>query len=89
MDQTNVDIPKEIAIMWNAYKQLASVLPSHNNPESEINCSILDVIVATSEPEPQSLAAFGNYLKFMLGSIKEGVLLSPTEEVFNSWYKKV
>lgn len=84
MANSTVDIPKEIATMWHAYKKLASVFPT----ESEINCSILDVIAATSETQPQSLAAFGNYLKFMLGSSKEGVLLNPTEDVFNAWYKK-
>lgn len=47
MATTPVDIPKEIATMWAAYKRLSTVLPTHDKPESEINCSILDVIVAT------------------------------------------
>ena len=83
-----VDIPKEIATMWAAYKRLSTVLPTHDKPESEINSSILDVMVATSETRIESLTAFGNYLKFMFGSIKEGELQNPTEEVFSSWYHK-
>lgn len=73
-----VDIPKEIEVMWAAYKRLSLVLSTHHNPETLINCGILVVQVVTSETHPESLAAFGNHLKFIFGSHKDGVLLNPT-----------
>ena len=88
MAEVPIDIPKEIATMWAAYKRLSTVLSTHNNPESEINSSVLDVLMSTAELETISLVAFGNYLKFMLGSQKEGILLNPPEEVFSSWLHK-
>jgi hypothetical protein len=89
MENSNVDIPKEITTMWNAYKQLSNVWPTLKNPEGEINSCVLDVIVETSDPQFLSLTAFGIYLKFILSSHKNGVLLPPTKDVFDAWYNNV
>jgi hypothetical protein len=87
-----VDISKEISVMWGAFKRLSSVVPMLENPEGEINCSILDQVVTatrdSSRVDVVSLSAFGNYLKFMLSSQKDGVLFQPTEQTFRDWYNK-
>ncbi len=86
MEKYNADITKEIITMWNAYKKLSSVWPTLTNPEGEINCCVLDAIVETSDPQFVSLTAFGMYLKFIMSSHKNGVLLLPTKDVFDAWY---
>ena len=89
MIDSPVDISKEIATMWEAYHRISTIFETHNNPETEINCAIIDVIVKTKIGSPgdaKSISAFGNHLKFMVGSKKNGILQSPTESVFNDWY---
>jgi len=70
--------------MWQSYQRLTSIWLT----EGDINDSILDLITQDpkSRPSTVSLVAFGNYLKFMLCSQKDGVLQQPTEEKFRKWY---
>jgi hypothetical protein len=84
----NVVISEEIATMWQSYQRLCSVWHTLANPEGEINDSILDVIAKDPKVgrSAASLAMFGNYLKFMLNSQKDGVVLPPTPETFSDWY---
>lgn len=87
-NMTPINISKEIENMWIAYQRLCSVWDTLENPESEINDSILDIISQNPEiGSPPCLAAFGNYLKFMLSNQKDGIQFQPTEKNFNDWYK--
>ena len=85
---TDVVISKEIAAMWQSFQRLCSIWYTLENPEAEINDSIVDVIaedpsIGASAP---ALAMWGNYLKFMLSSQKDGVVFPPTEDTFLKWY---
>lgn len=93
-NNTAVKVADEILTMWRAYERLVSELSTSDNPEGEINCSVLDVLTqfdGSQSDGPQfaiSLAAFGCYLKFMLRSHSDKGLALPTEETFRAWYKK-
>jgi hypothetical protein len=88
MSTVNVDIAKEIATMWESYKRLATIWPTLENPDGEINSSTLDVIMQNPQPDHALLSPFVLYLKFMLSSHIDGILYPPTEATFNAWYKK-
>lgn len=85
----SIDIADEILMMWRSFERLSSVWETLDNPEGQINCSIIDIIAKNPMPKESvvSVSAFGNYLKFMLNSNWDGVLRQPTEDVFHDWYK--
>lgn len=72
--------------MWLAYNVLCELGPS----EPEINDAMLD-LVAQNMHIPMSgsaLAAFSIHVNFMLYCHKHGVVLPPSPELFQEWYKK-
>ncbi len=84
-----VDIPKEVANMWQSYQRLCSVCHTLKNPKGEINDSILDVIAGDPGVDPLAIAMWGNYLKLMLASQKDGFVFPLTEQHFSEWYKDI
>ena len=84
----NVVISQEIATMWQSYQRLCSVWNTLPKPEGAIDDSLLEVIAKdpTLGTSACPLAMFGNYLKFMLTSQKDGVVFAPNPDTFFDWY---
>ena len=81
-------VSDEILCMWQAYQRMLSVWPMIENPEGQLNCAIIDNVSQGKMITPESVAAFGNYVKFMMSSTKLGILQHPTEQSFTEWYHK-
>jgi hypothetical protein len=89
MNLTQVKLDQDILCMWNAYTHVNAMLKDSANPEGQVNSAILDVIAKSPMQNVSSdIAAFGNYIKFMMHSHKDGTLKFPCESTFNSWYKQ-
>jgi hypothetical protein len=83
-------LEQEILKMYSAYQKVVLLCSKFENPEGQINSSILDVIAKsqTIDAANVDLAAFGNYIKFMLYSQTMVGISFPTQAAFNSWYNK-